>query len=59
MTTRNTQTCNHCRHWQALVDIVDGTEIGLCRCLPPPYEGWPRTYPDDWCGEYAQKLAFG
>ena len=43
--------CGDCRFWQPVRD-EDGTRLGLCRRLPPAYEGWPMTGPEDWCGEF-------
>lgn len=40
--------------WERADDPVDGTELGLCRRLPPTYGGWPMTGPDDWCGEWRE-----
>lgn len=43
--------CAHCRFWQEEPNAPDA-RIGICRRLPPAYEGWPMTSPADWCGEF-------
>ena len=50
------QACGHCRYWQQIADD-DGTLLGNCRRHPPHYEGWPRTLPGDWCGDFVQRIA--
>lgn len=40
--------------WARAYDPIDGAVLGLCRRLPPPYDGLPLSGPDDWCGEYMQ-----
>lgn len=44
--------CGVCRFWRKFLD-EDGTALGNCHRLPPHYEGWPRTLPEEWCGEFA------
>jgi len=56
--TSSLPACSRCRHWQGLSD-EDGTLLGICRCLPPAYEGWPRTLPRDWCGQFREGVAPG
>lgn len=48
--------CSTCRFWQP-VDDEDGEPLGDCRRFPPSYEGWPRTYEADWCGEWNEALS--
>lgn len=45
------ERCDRCTYWEVLVD-EDGTVLGLCRCNPPSYEGWPMSRPEDWCGRF-------
>lgn len=47
-----TIACSRCRYWQQ-VGEEDGERLGVCRRLPPSYEGWPMTRAEDWCGEFA------
>ena len=44
--------CAKCRYWEQVHD-EDTIRLGTCRRLPPSYEGWPMTRPEDWCGEFA------
>jgi len=56
----NGELCSKCRFWQR-----DGAD-GLCRFHPPrnvilKMQGgevlmWPKTNPDDWCGQYSEEL---
>lgn len=39
--------CQLCRQWEATT-----TE---CRAKAPSADGWPRTKPDDWCGEWLKR----
>jgi hypothetical protein len=47
--------CNTCKYW---VGNREGTRMGDCRRYAPRPGvsfGWPKTNPDDWCGEYKSK----
>lgn len=60
--------CITCKFWQEVV-YEDGHRIGLCRRNAPmpkidgdikhldqsgSYIDWPKTYADEWCGEYVK-----
>ena len=45
------QTCDVCKYW--VFDPI--MEIGACHRNPPYPGGWPKTLPDDWCGEFMFK----
>jgi uncharacterized protein (DUF433 family) len=44
-----TETCATCRYWLP----VGSKGFGSCRAVPPVAgAGFPRTQPDEWCGEH-------
>ena len=48
----NTEQCSNCRFWD---DEMCG--VGMCRRHAPAAGScrtatWPRSRPDDWCGEH-------
>ena len=48
--------CDECKYWSGL-----GTKDGRCKRMPPAVRDtlgrmWPITSPDDWCGEFKEKL---
>lgn len=56
--TQAAVSCALCQFWSPVPD-EDGHQLGLCRRLPPAYEGWPMTMDRDWCGEFALKAQPG
>ena len=45
--------CQHCKYWKA-----GPGSMGDCRRYAPrpgDKKEWPRTNPDDWCGEFKSK----
>jgi hypothetical protein len=59
--------CDECRYWREGTEY--SREEGECRRFPPlvtvmpdtetgepfPRIQWPRTYKEEWCGEWAKK----
>lgn len=54
--------CEKCKWWEEYAEM-EGKPIGLCRKRPPEstWVGhcslWPRSFIDDWCGEYCDKYS--
>lgn len=60
------EICDNCVFWLPPEDIAPNMdEEGECRRFPPVRKNsnghgeWPETYPDEWCGEFRQRLNAG
>lgn len=62
------EKCENCRFFIPLRLEGREAEMGECRRYPPgvryydigaagPHKEWPRSNPDDWCGEFQEKPA--
>ena len=55
-TTPRVERCGTCRWWVPIADRADGA---CHRHAPNPRaqrrQAWPRTLPEDWCGEFARR----
>lgn len=61
-------SCKSCKFWDVIKDSPGGA-AGLCRRYAPRSVGmnplgeitnldttWPRTRPDDWCGQWDKRV---
>ena len=48
-----TQICQTCRWFEPNPRKSTADDLGQCRQnLPTSSDGWPKTYPNDWCGSW-------
>jgi hypothetical protein len=50
--------CRNCKYWGGKPDAARHALRDCRRYAPRPGDrhGWPRTNPDDWCGEFQHKV---
>ena len=52
--------CENCIYFvkdeQETFEVYDDDKfIGTCRINPPQFEGFPKVFSNDWCGQYILK----